>query len=176
MSQRSQRFLAAKEASFLHTALDHRADPPPVPTLRTLVEQDASAGSADGAVTRRESPRPPTDGSAAGVLDAAASRINDLTGKLMQWGRRHPLRLAGAAAALVVVSGLVVGAMRKRAQRVAAAHQTVKQVKTHLTDSVRRGPGRRAHGAQIGKGGRGEGPVRHPRRRPAAAGSSHRPH
>jgi hypothetical protein len=137
MSQRSRRFLASKEASVLHTAFDHRADPQPVATLRTMSEKGPYSGTAGVDEADSQEVERQVDTHGIGVLDTARQQIFALAGKLVQWGREHPVRMAGAAAVFIAASGLLVQSMRKRARRIAAARQAVKQVKTRIKSRVR---------------------------------------
>jgi hypothetical protein len=138
MSQRSRRFMASREASRLPEALDRHADDPTtvVPSMRTMSEGKSGAASDAGDDETHAEAARQVEAHGPGFLETARQQINSLTGKLVEWGKEHPARMAGAAAALIAVSGLLVGVMKRRSRRIAKVGQAARQVKARLKSGV----------------------------------------
>lgn len=52
-------------------------------------------------------------------LDSARERITEATAKVVEWGRKHPVKTVAAAAALIAVSGFLYATLHGKAGQVA---------------------------------------------------------
>ena len=189
MSQRSRRFQASQEAQVLPSALDHDDTPAMVPSLREVADgagdsdrrgrsynddardddsydddshqddaQDDALGDTDEAMNQVEE-------QGAGFLTTARQQIASLTGKLVEWSKDHPVKMAASAAVFIAASALLVRVMQKKGGKIrAGAKQLKKRVKSGVeeamsaVESTVRTGGRRSSGSRQARGnGRGRG-------------------
>jgi hypothetical protein len=54
-------------------------------------------------------------------LDAAREHISDATAKVVEWGKKHPVKTVAAAAALVAVSGFLYATLNGKMGKMAQA-------------------------------------------------------
>jgi hypothetical protein len=139
MSQRSRRFLAAKERAVLPTALDHPTAQAEgdlatlVPAMSALGDHGQDRPVARTAAPPAERPRSP--------LERSGKRVRELAAQVAGWGRQHPLRVVGAAAALVAASGFLYGLMHGKADKAKRLVGAAKQAKARVKARVKAGVG-----------------------------------
>lgn len=145
MSQRSRRFLASKEGAALPTALDHSAShqenhkPRLVPSLQTAIDdQGEEKFNLSTAMDQlKDTVCEQVDSHGAGFLDRTGKQITDLAANVVSWAKQHPMRVAGAAAALIAVSGVLYNLVHGKARKVAGVVRAAKQVKAGVKARVK---------------------------------------
>lgn len=139
MSQRSRRFLASREGAKLPSLLDHPAHPAAtdlatmVPTMRSAIAGgfDAHAALATPRQGKAETP-------ADGHLDQTRQHVGEVAAKVVEWAKQHPVRMAGAAAALVAVSGFLLRLVHGKAAKVAGIAKAARSAKAGVKARVKR--------------------------------------
>lgn len=145
MSQRSRRFLASKESATLPAAVDHSGSsnanhkPKLVPSLQNALEAQGEKFSVTTAMDKlKDSVSEQVDSHGTGFLDHAGKQFTDMASKVVGWAKEHPMRIAGAAAALIAVSGVLYKLVHGKAnKRVAGVVGAAKQVKSGAKSRVK---------------------------------------
>ena len=144
MSQRSRRFLASKEGTTLPTPLDHpltatKFDPSSlVATMRTALSDHDQGFSLSGAMEKVKdevSQQVKTHGER--YLDSTKQHVTEMTAKVVSWGKEHPMRVAGAVAALIAVSGFLLNLVHGKADKVARIVKVARKAKAGVKARVR---------------------------------------
>ena len=142
MSQKSRRFIAAREASFHPNAQDHsiserKAVAPLVPMLEEATG-DANKGFNFSAVIAQVKDKVSEQVKAHGesYLDRSKDRMNDMTSQMVTWSKKHPVRMVTVAAAFIAVSGILYKVMHGKADKVAAIVTIAKKAKTRIKGKV----------------------------------------
>jgi hypothetical protein len=163
MSQRSRRFLAAQENAMLAGMHDRAAAPagparaPLVPTLKSAIGEHDQVFSLSAAFGRlKDTVADALEAHGEAHLDRSRERIDELTARVVAWGKRHPLRMVGAAAALIAVSGFLLNLVQAKADQVRRAVKTGRSAKARLKAKVRgtvKALTRKGRGPRTGRAG-----------------------
>ncbi len=129
MSQRSRRFLAARERaavgqsggqpSLLDPVASGRGKKQPLaPTLSSVIgDHDQHFSMSDALAKLKETVSEQVESHGKGYLESAREQLTATTSQLVTWGREHPLRVAGAAAALIAAAGFLRQLIGRKSQK-----------------------------------------------------------
>jgi len=152
MSKRSRRFQASKEAAihpapFPYTGTRAGSGGEAlVPAMQHAIDEQKEPFSISRELKKaKDAVTEQVTAHGEGYLERAREQIIEVAGNVVTWGKAHPMRVVGAAAALIAVTGFlrsmvrgkVVSKAAKAAGIVTAARQVKKAVKSGVKARVR---------------------------------------